>query len=81
MRRLKKSRGEQVGRPAKKGVAGYNRFAASSAPRSAQTPKSYIAGAEETTKSVSPYHQQNEGIGVCTAMYGNTVAEGIGIQA
>ncbi len=26
-----------------------------------------------------PYQQQNEGIGVCTAVYGNAVAEGIGI--
>ncbi len=25
-----------------------------------------------------PYQQQNEDIGVCTAVYGNAVAEGIG---
>ncbi len=25
-----------------------------------------------------PYQQQNEGIGVCIAVYGNAVAEGIG---
>lgn len=53
IRQLKKERGEQIGRVQKKGVAGYNRFAATTAPRSTQAPKSYIAGtpgAEELSK-------------------------------
>ena len=53
IRKRKKVRGQQVGRP-KKGGTGYNRFAGSTAPLTRPPPKNYIFQSDGDSQSEKP---------------------------